>query len=175
MRGAARGPMSDQASGGMRRVAALCGWLGLALLPATAFAETLHSYAIVNDDASLLISNRVVHLAGIYVPRTQASCIDQTRPQCRTRASAALEFRIQGFVRCDIVARRADNSREGLCYADSTSFDPGVDLGAYLIEYGWALAGRDAPYEYRAIEDLARDRRAGIWGGGRIWTFQGYR
>ena len=137
--------------------------------------ETLHSYALIHDDASLVVQNRRVHLAGVYVPRTQASCIDRPADDCRTRAAAALEFRIQGFVRCEILARHRDGSREGQCHVGSSTFDPGVDLGAYLIERGWALAGPDAPYEYRAIEDLARHQNAGIWGNARVWTPRGYR
>jgi endonuclease YncB( thermonuclease family) len=147
----------------------------LAALPCAAWPETLHSYALINDDASLVVQNRVVHLAGVYVPTTRTSCIDAPRPGCRTRAAAALEFRIQGFVQCDILGRRSDGSRFGVCYVGRSSFDPGVDLGAYLIERGWALAGEGAPYEYRAVEDLARAQSAGIWGNARIWTPRGYR
>lgn len=151
--------------------------LGLLLLalPGSAWPETLHSYALINDDASLVVQNRLVQLAGVYVPTTRASCIDRPRPGCRSRAAAALEFRIQGFVQCDIVGRRADGERLGFCYLGRSSFEPGIDLGAYLIERGWALAGEDAPYAYRALEDLARAQRAGIWGNARIWTPRGYR
>ncbi|MFM1892015.1 MAG: hypothetical protein RLZ44_1092, partial [Pseudomonadota bacterium] len=102
-----------------------------------------HSYALINDDASLVVQNRVVHLAGVYVPTTRTSCIDAPRPGCRTRAAAALEFRIQGFVQCDVLGRRC--------------------------------AGEGAPYEYRAVADLARAQSAGIWGNTRIWTPRGYR
>jgi endonuclease YncB( thermonuclease family) len=159
---------------GRRGPAALLGLLLLAL-HADGRSETLHSYALINDDATLVVENRRVHLAGIYVPTTRASCIDRPRPGCRTRAAAALAFRIQGFVQCEVTGRRADDSRVAVCHLGRSAFDPGIDLGAYLVERGWALAAEDAPYEYRALQELARAQGAGIWGNARIWTPRGYR
>ncbi len=46
------------------------------LLPAAAVhAEELHSYALVQDDGSLLIKGRIVHLDGIYLPPTGRQCL----------------------------------------------------------------------------------------------------
>lgn len=155
--------------------------LGLALLllldvsfPANA-EERLRSYAVVNDDASLSIKGQRVHLAGIFVPRTRASCIDRAQADCRTRAAAALQFRVRGFIECEIGGRFADGSLTGTCYVDRSRFDPGIDLGAYLIERGWALAGRNAPFEYQALERLAENQGMGIWDNAQVRTQRGFR
>ena len=39
-----------------------------------------------------------------------------------------------------------------------------MDLGAYLIERGWAVASPEGPFEYQVLEKIARERRMGVWG-----------
>ncbi len=137
--------------------------------------SSIRSYAFVKDDASLVIRGRNIDLYGIYVPKTRGSCTGRSAETCRTRAAEALEFLISGFVECEILAQRTDRRLVGRCYADRSSFDTGTDLSAYLIERGWAMAGPDAPFEYRALEKLARERDAGFWGHGRVRTLRGFR
>ena len=146
----------------------LAGWQVHAL-------DSIKSYAFVNDDASLVIRKRTIDLYGLYIPKTRGSCINRAEETCRTRAAAALESRISGFVECEILAKRPDRRLIGRCYADRSSFDEGYDLGAYLIERGWAMAGPDAPFEYQALEKLARESNFGLWGRGRVWTHRGFR
>ena len=130
----------------------------LAVLPAVQ-ARELYSYAIVEDDASLLIQNTRVHLYGIHIPDTGRSCETRIRPvKCASRAALALEFKIQGFVRCEILESYRDGSAGGQCFYD------GEDLAAYLIGKGWALALPDAPFGYHAQERIARHRDMGVWG-----------
>lgn len=131
--------------------------------PATAWE--LHSYAIVQDDASLLIKGHRVHLFGIYLPQTNRQCRSNIVPvRCGGRAVLALDFKIQGFVHCYPQSKNDDGSLNGICYADRSHFKEGVDLGAYLVERGWALALPDAPFEYHALERIARHNNRGVWG-----------
>ena len=75
---------------------ALGGWLPLA-----AVAQELHGYALINDDASLQVERRKVHLYGIHIPDTGRNGRSNSRPvRCASRAALALDFKIQGFVRC---------------------------------------------------------------------------
>ena len=60
--------------------------------------------------------------------------------------------------------RNEDRSVIGRCRVNSTSFDPGEDLSAYLIQQGWAVALPNAPFEYQAMEKIARSRGFGVWG-----------
>lgn len=130
----------------------------LAAMPAG--AADLHSYAFVNDDGSLRIRGKTVHLFGIHVPPTSRDCRTYIRPvQCRPRAVLALDFKIgSDFVRCDHVRRNADGSYVSICEAN------GEDLSFYLLSRGWALALPDAPFEYQAQERIARHRGMGVWG-----------
>lgn len=139
--------------------------LSLALACGTALSRELSSYALVQDDASLLIEGKRVHLYGIYVPDTGRHCRGNIRPvQCGSRAVLALEFRIQGFVKCQPQIRNADKSLNAICCVDRGPFDEGEDLAAYLLGRGWALALPNAPFEYPAMERIARHNHRGVWG-----------
>ena len=149
-----------------RRLLPALALLTALLLPAAAVpAEELHSYALVQDDGSLLIKGKIVHLDGIYLPPTGRQCLSEMRPvRCGERAVLALEFRIQGFVHCFVQSVNDDGSRNATCYVDRGHFDEGEDLSAYLIREGWAVALPDAPFEYQALEAIARKQGAGVWG-----------
>ncbi len=140
--------------------------LGICLVVAGgAAARELHSYALVQDDGSLLVKGKRVHLYGIYLPDTGQHCRSNLRPvRCASRAALALDFRIQGFVHCYPQSRNADNSLNAICFVDRNAFDDGEDLAAHLLQLGWAMALPGAPYEYHALERLARHKQLGIWG-----------
>jgi endonuclease YncB( thermonuclease family) len=115
------------------------------LLCARPSAAEFSSYVIIRDDASLLIRNNVVRLFGVYIPRVN-------------QAAAALNFAIHGFVTCQEMDTYDDGSIGAYCWTRAT------DLGAYLIRNGLALAGPDAPFDYHAMERIARSNGLGIWG-----------
>jgi endonuclease YncB( thermonuclease family) len=140
--------------------------LALAWGPALLLAQDeLVGLAIVRSDGTLLIKERVVRLHGIYIPPTERQCREWIRPvRCDSRATLALDFRVKGFIHCFVAGEHADGSLEATCYADRTSFDPGEDLAAYLIERGWALALPNAPFAYHALEKIAMQRELGVWG-----------
>jgi endonuclease YncB( thermonuclease family) len=129
--------------------------------PLSAVAEyELSSYAFVQDDGTMRISGELVRLYGVYIPPTGRTCYEFTRPlQCGSRASLALDFKIGAeFVRCKVQTRNSDGSVTGLCTAR------GEDLAAFMLQSGWALALPDAPFEYAALEKIARSRGVGVWG-----------
>jgi endonuclease YncB( thermonuclease family) len=135
-------------------------WMGDAVT-----ARTLHSYAFVNEDATLRISGRTVHLYGVHIPYTGRTCkFFFNPPLCGSRAAVALKFKIQGFVYCEITGVNQDRSVIALCRVNRTAFHEGYDLSAYLLEQGWALALPDAPFEYYALEKVAQHRHQGLWG-----------
>jgi endonuclease YncB( thermonuclease family) len=137
----------------------------LAVMSSVALARELHSYAIVKNDGSLSISGKRVHLYGIFLPDTGRHCRSSINPpRCGSRASLALDFRIQGFVHCFPQSKNADGSLNAICYVDRGRFDDGEDLAAYLLERGLAVALPGAPFEYQAAERLARSQERGVWG-----------
>ena len=145
----------------IRSLVVLC----LALACSTAASRELHSYALVQDDGSLLIAGKRVHLYGIHLPDTQRRCRSViSPPRCGSRAVLALDFRIQGFVHCYPQTKNGDGSLNAVCYVDRGRFDEGEDLAAYLLEQGLAVASPNAPFEYHALERIARHRNRGVWG-----------
>jgi endonuclease YncB( thermonuclease family) len=135
------------------------------LLCARPSAAEFRSYAVVQDDGSLLIQNRVVRLFGVYIPDPKQFCDTQLRPAfCGNRAAVALNFKIQGFVTCQEMGTYDDGSISAVCWTKRSNFSEGTDLGAYLIREGLALAGPDAPYEYQALQRIAEANGLGIWG-----------
>lgn len=137
----------------------------LLLAAHTTSARELEGHAIVRDDGSLLIKERVVHLDGIYLPPTNRQCRDWIRPvRCDSRAVLALDFKVKGFIRCFVQSENKDRSLNAACYVNRTSFERGEDLAAYLLERGWAIALPSAPFEYHAIEKIALSRGVGVWG-----------
>ena len=139
--------------------------LVLAICSDPVAAREISSSARVNEDGSLRISRKTIHLFGVHLPNLNRTCNTRKRPAyCGSRAAVALDFRINGFVRCELLEERDDGSYTGRCHVDSSHFDAGEDLSAYLLERGWAVALPDAPVEYQALEKIARSRQLGFWG-----------
>ncbi|MEM9313844.1 MAG: nuclease-like protein, partial [Pseudomonadota bacterium] len=134
-------------------------WLGAVIAVTPVAGREISSSARVNADATLRIDGKTVHLYGVHVPDTGRQCTTNRRPQvCGTRAALALDFKIQGFVRCEIIERREDRSLVGRCRVNARRSDKGEDLSAYLLDRGWAVALPDAPVEYLTLEKIARNR-----------------
>lgn len=137
----------------------------VALSTTPAHGREISSYAFVNKDATLHIKGKTIHLYGIHIPSTGKHCRTNIRPViCGSRAVLALEFKIQGFVRCEIMGKNDDRSLVGRCRVKASSFNDGTDLSAYLLEHGWAVALPNAPIEYQVLEKIAYRRGAGVWG-----------
>lgn len=141
--------------------------LSLILLQASPHlaAREISSSARINEDGSLRISGKTVHLYGIHIPDSGRTCAINRRPTvCGSRAFLALDFKIDGFVRCELLDRNPDRSVVGWCRVNASRHDEGEDLSAYLLERGWAVALPDAPFEYHTLEKIARHRGFGVWG-----------
>lgn len=140
--------------------------LALALLLGPATAGDIVSYAIVQDDATLRVQGKTIRLFGVYPVDLRRFCDDTFRPiRCQTRAAVALASKIQGFVHCHPEVHYDDGTIGAFCSVSGDGvLDPPVDLGAYLIREGWAVALPDAPFEYHTLEKIARARGSGVWG-----------
>jgi endonuclease YncB( thermonuclease family) len=152
----------------VRRLALL--WVGLvaALLlgQGAAVAEPIVSYAVVLDDATLRVQGKRIRLFGVYPVDLRRFCDDTFRPvRCQTRAAVALASKIQGFVRCEPQVRYRDGSIGAFCSVDGSGvLDSPVDLGAYLIREGWAVALPEAPFAYHTYQEIAKVNGRGVWG-----------
>jgi endonuclease YncB( thermonuclease family) len=147
----------------------LCGALllvGIASAPCASAAADIVSYAIVQDDATLRVRGQTIRLYGVYVADLRPFCDSTFRPtRCQTRAAVALASRIQGFVRCVPQVRYDDRSIGAFCSVRGTGTPSRqIDLGAWLIEQGWAVALPQAPFAYHTLEEIAKVNGRGVWG-----------
>lgn len=119
----------------------------------------LSGYVFVQEDGTLRLHGRTVHLFGIYIPETAENCFTFISPPlCGPLAVINLDFRIgSDWVYCEIKSRDPTGVT-GLCRVDDQ------DLSAWMLEHGWALARPDAPFEYQALEKIARRQGRGLWG-----------
>jgi endonuclease YncB( thermonuclease family) len=137
----------------------------LSIAASITLSYEISSSARVNEDGSLRIKGKTVQLYGIHIPRTDRTCTNYKQPPlCSSRAALALDFKIDGFVRCDIVDKAENGALIGQCRVRSSKFSEGEDLSAYLLEKGWAVALPDAPIEYQTLEKISQSRQVGVWG-----------
>jgi endonuclease YncB( thermonuclease family) len=139
--------------------------MGIALAQDAGAAADIVSYAIVQDDATLRVRGKTIRLYGVYVADTRPFCDSTFRPtRCQTRAAVALASRIQDFVRCVPQVTYSDRSIGAYCSVAGTGTPSRqIDLGAYLIEQGWAVALPQAPFAYHTLEEIAKVNGRGVW------------
>jgi endonuclease YncB( thermonuclease family) len=130
-------------------------------------AAEVRRLAFVQGDGTLEIGRRTVRLYGIYIPPTDRVCRTGIRPvRCGSRAVLQLDLRVDRFVACDRMARYADGSESAVCRVRdrNSPLGPEVDLSAWMLYHGWAVALPGAPFEYLVLERIARERGRGVWG-----------
>jgi endonuclease YncB( thermonuclease family) len=134
--------------------------------PAVAAPRVIEGPANVLADGSIRIHGDVIRLFGIWLPRSQRTCSTLLDPTfCAPAAVVVLFEQVRGFLRCQVVQELPDGTLEAYCGKRGRRlFDPHEDLGALLIEDGFALVRPDAPAEYRALERLAESQERGFWG-----------
>jgi endonuclease YncB( thermonuclease family) len=134
--------------------------VAIAAAPSAQADPEISSFAFVQDDGSLRVAGNLIYLYGIYIPPTARTCQTFIRPiPCGPRASLALDFKISGdFIRCMPRANNPDGSITASCRSRNE------DLSEWMLLSGWAVALPDAPFEYSAMESIARSRGIGIWG-----------
>lgn len=143
------------------RNALMAGLLAVSAEHAAIADPDISGFAHAQQDGTLTLSGYLIHLYGIYVPPTDQTCYTFIRPPpCGSRASLALNFEISGkFVHCTPQATNADGSLSAVCSDENNE-----DLSAWMLQRGWAVATPDAPFEYAAMEKIARSKGIGIWG-----------
>lgn len=126
----------------------------------SALPRVIHSYVRVLEDGTLAIRRHRIRLYGIHIPLIdESTCVQFVSPRrCAPRSVLALDFKIDGFVRCEPVNENADGTLNAVCRLQ------GEDLAAWMLEHGWAMVLPGAPFDYIALERIARSRKIGIWG-----------
>jgi endonuclease YncB( thermonuclease family) len=137
--------------------------LALAIIAAPAMAE-INGPARVIDAGTLEIGSSVVSLFGVEAPRSDQICERGGAAwRCGQDAEWALAERLERhWALCDEKGADRTGHAIAICYIGGRN---GIDLNAWLIEHGWALAQADAPDAYRTLESGAQRAGRGLWSG----------
>jgi len=132
----------------------------LSATPAT--ANELNGVASVIDGDTVEIRGTRIRLHGIDAPESRQLC---TRPsgqswRCGQQAALALSDRI-GRRSVSCVAR--DTDRYGRIIAVCSQ--DGIDLNAWMVTEGWAVAYRRYSLDYASAETEAQSAGRNIWSG----------
>ena len=136
-------------------------WLLLILLfPHIGEAANLVGVASVIDGDTLEIHGQRIRLLGIDAPESPQYCYMPDGKKWRCGQTAALkldEFIGDKTVSCEKKGKDRYRRIVAVCSAN------GVDLGAWLVENGWALAYERYSKAYVEHQARARAAKAGIW------------
>ncbi|UYV15952.1 thermonuclease family protein [Porphyrobacter sp. ULC335] len=129
-----------------------------------AAAQVIEGIAEVIDGDSLRVAGTEVRLFGVDAPELSQPCYSNgSEVACGTMAKDVLAGQIGNSV---LTCQPRDADTYGRIVA--TCQISGVDIGASLVEAGWATAFRRYGNDYVVAELRARAGRAGIW----QWDFQ---
>lgn len=131
-------------------------------------AAELNGPAEVIDGNSLAIGGRAVRLFGIEAPDEQQVCRRGGADwRCGQDAGWALAAKIERhWVLCDTQAAAGSGSQtaadqvSAVCYLDGRR----IDLNAWMVAQGWALADRRSA-TYLPQEQAAQRAGRGLWSG----------
>jgi endonuclease YncB( thermonuclease family) len=130
------------------------------LVPWPARADITGRPTVLDGD-TLQIGAQRIRLHGIDAPERRQTCAVRGELWgCGAEATRALASRIgNGDVEC----AATDTDRYGRTVAVCRS--GGIDLNAWMVAEGWALAFRRYALDYVQQEVAAQDARRGIWRG----------
>jgi endonuclease YncB( thermonuclease family) len=134
--------------------------IALACLAAPAVqAEEFSGIARAVDGDSMTVAGRRVRLFGIDAPEYRQTCrIGWSNWACGSDAATALRTMVDGRqLDCSAVDRDVYGRTVAQCRVG------GIDLGAVMIDKGFAIALDNAPQSYLARQATSRSSSAGIW------------
>lgn len=132
-----------------------------AMLASSAAAADLVGTASVRDGDTIEIRGEPIRLYGIDAPESSQLCrADGEDWRCGQRAALALADRIG---RRPVTCEKRDRDQYGRDVSVCSS--GGVDLNAWMVAQGWAIAYGDYSTAYVPQEEAAREAGIGIWRG----------
>lgn len=127
----------------------------MAMQASTAISGT----ALVTDGDTLRVGVTRVRLSGVDAPEISQRCRSDSREvACGAMAAEWLRRRVEGQ---PIACKTVDTDRYGRSVAICRV--RGADVGAAIVEAGWATAYRRYSIAYVGQEARARAARRGIW------------
>lgn len=132
----------------------------LSATPAT--ANELNGVASVIDGDTVEIRGTRIRLHGIDAPESRQLCRRQSGQswRCGQQAALALSDRIG---RRSVICVARDTDRYGRTIAVCSQ--DGIDLNAWMVAEGWAVAYRQYSRDYVSADTEARSAGRNIWSG----------
>jgi endonuclease YncB( thermonuclease family) len=129
-------------------------------VPAAAQSPVVGVASVIDGD-TLEIHGKRIRLHGIDAPESGQFCEnDGKQYRCGRQAALALSDKIgRAIVRCE----QRDIDRYKRIVAVCRLGD--IDLNAWMVREGWAIAYRQYSRDHVADESAARTAKAGIWAG----------
>ena len=145
---------------GMARSLATVLLLLFATLAPAAYAEIVGRASVIDGD-TIEVHGQRIRLFGIDAPESAQLCLaEDKRWRCGQQAALALDKRI---AKRPVACAQRDRDRYGRIVAVCRVGD--LDLNAWLVAEGWALAYRRYSTDYVDEEAAASAARKGIWRG----------
>ncbi len=115
----------------------------------------------VTDGDTIKLGKTRIRLFGIDAPEMKQECtLDGQIQNCGIKArNALLKVIGEKEVRCEEIDRDRYGRVVAECFADS------INLNAYMVREGWALAYIKYSKAYKKEESIARSERIGLWSG----------
>jgi endonuclease YncB( thermonuclease family) len=138
--------------------------------PAFAKEEIFGIPRIVDGD-TLVVDGTRIRLFGIDAPESKQSCSTAGKDyECGTASKNALQGKIgTSPVRCAVKRKDMYGRSVAICKLDPPkgvrAGEDGLDLNAWLVKEGWAVAYKRYSKAYVPLETQAQEERKGIWSG----------
>ena len=119
------------------------------------------SVRVVNAD-TLIMYGKYFRLYGIDAPESNQTCANKTGRSYNCGREAALWLKNwigENELECHVVRQNTKGDMEGTCSYGQ------YDIGAALVNAGWAVANMNVTDIYYPYEMQARDQRRGLWQG----------
>lgn len=132
----------------------------VAALYSPALARTISGTASVIDGDTIEIHGQRIRLNAIDAVESRQRCLlpGGQKWNCGRDAAIALSDKIgRAPVTCSVSGTDRYGRYVAVCAL------AGADIGAWMVEYGWAVAYRRYGTEYVPAEDRARRAGLGIW------------
>lgn len=123
--------------------------------------DDLTGDAIVGDGDSITVAGTKIRIYGIDAPELDQTCSDRAGSiyACGRLAQRHMQKIAKGKIRCETVETDQYGREVSICYAGD------VDLGAAMVNAGWARAYLRYSLRYASAEQAAKDARRGMWDG----------